>query len=94
MVIDMRKRDWQEAMQTNSKISWYSKTFKVDIYEFSTFHCPIVYRFTMVRGYFTQSDGSREYFTTEPSEVSTHHHMSKNIIRLACFLAVICGVTL
>ncbi|GAB6147130.1 hypothetical protein [Desulfocicer niacini] len=35
---DMRKRDWQEALQTNSKISWYSKTSKVDIYEFSTFH--------------------------------------------------------
>ncbi len=91
---DMRKRDWQQALQTNSKISWYPQTSKIDIYEFSTFHCPIVYRFTMARGYYTQTDGSREYFTTKPSEVSTHHHMSKNIIRLACFLAVICGVTL
>ena len=39
-------------------------------------------------------DGRRGDFTPEPSEVSTRHHMSKNIIRLACFLAVICGVTL
>ena len=91
---DMRKRDWQKALNTDSEIYWYKKTYMVDIHEFSTFHSPIVYRFVMARAYYFKADGSREYFTPEPSEISTHHHMSKNIIRLACFLAVICGVTL
>jgi len=91
---DMRKRDWEAVLNTESGIQWYKKTYKVGIHEFSTFHCPVVYRFVMARGYYLRTDGSREYFTTEPSEVSTHHHMSRNIIRLACFLAVICGVAL
>ena len=91
---DMRKKDWGKILKTNSEINWYKKTYTVDVHEFSTFHSPIIYRFVMSRGYYFRTDGSREYFTPEPSEVSTHHHMSRNIIRLACFLTVICGVTL
>jgi len=91
---DMRKRDWQEVLKTDSEIYWSGKAYPVDVHEFSTFHCPIIYRFVIERGYYLADDGRREYFTPEPSEVSTRHHMSKNIIRLACFLAVICGVTL
>ncbi len=91
---DMRKRDWQKILKTESEIKWYKKTYTVDVHEFSTFHCPVVYRFIMSRGYYLRADGNREYFTPEPSGVSTRHHMSRNIIRLACFLAVICGVTL
>ena len=91
---DMRKKDWGKILKTDSEINWYKKTYTVDVHEFSTFHSPIIYRFVMSRGYYFRTDGSREYFTPEPSEVSTHHHMSRNIIRLACFLTVICGVTL
>ncbi len=91
---DMRKKDWQKILKTESGINWYKKTYRVDVHEFSTFHSPIIYRFIMARGYYLGTDGSRKYFTPEPSEVSTHHHMSRNIIRLACFLAVICGVSL
>lgn len=91
---DMRKRDWKKVLEADSEIYWSGKTYTVDVHEFSTFHCPVIYRFIMARGYYIKADGNREYFTPEPSEVSTHHHMSKNIIRVACFLAVICGVTL
>ena len=91
---DMRKRNRQKILQINSDINWYSETYQVDIHEFSTFHCPVIYRFIMTRGYYTKADGTREYFTSEPSEVSIRHNMSKNVIRSACFLAVICGVTL
>ena len=91
---DMRYGDWQKTLKTDSEIYWYKETHTVGIHEFSTFHSPIIYRFVIGRGYYFRADGSRRYFTTEPSEVSVHHHMSRNIIRLSCFLTVICGVTL
>ena len=91
---DMRKRDWQEVLKTDAEIYWCGKTYPADVHEFPTFHCPFIYRFVIERGYYLADDGRREYFTPEPSEVPTRHHMSRNIIRPACFLAVICGVTL
>jgi hypothetical protein len=36
----------------------------------------------------------RVYFTPEIKGVSTSQHMSKSIIRLSCYLAVVCGVSL
>ena len=91
---DLRKRDWRKIGKTDSEIRWCKKTYTVDVHEFSTFHCPIIYRFVTGRGYFVNADGIREYFTPEPAEVSTRQHMSKSIIRMACFLVVVCGVTL
>lgn len=91
---DMRKRDYQREFGIISDICWSKNTYHVDIHEFSTFHNPIVYRFILAQGYYSDDQGNRTYFTPEISEVSTHQHMSKNIIRLSCFLAVICGVSL
>jgi Transposase len=36
----------------------------------------------------------RVYFTPDIQGVSTSQHMSKSIIRLSCYLAVVCGVSL
>ncbi|MEZ4527063.1 MAG: hypothetical protein R2941_14190 [Desulfobacterales bacterium] len=84
---DMRKKDWQKILKTESGTNRYKKTYRADVHEFSTFRNPIIYRFITARGYYPGTDGSREYFTPEPSEVSPHHHMSGNIIRPACFFA-------
>ena len=39
-------------------------------------------------------DNQRIYFTPEIKGVSTSPHMSSSVIRLACYLAVVCGVSL
>lgn len=91
---DMRKRDYRKEFGTNSDMNWSESTYSVDVHEFSTFHNPIMYRFILARGYYYDDNGNRIFFTPKISEVSAHHHMSNNIIRLSCFLAVICGVTL
>lgn len=91
---DMRKRDYQEALNTRSMISWSSNGYTVDIYELSTFHNPVIYRFMVAQGYFVDAQGNRMDFTPRIAEVSTHQHMSKSVLRLCCFMAVICGVSL
>ena len=56
---DMRKKDWQKILKTESEIKWHSETYMVDVHEFSTFHNPIVCRFIMNRGYYFKADGCR-----------------------------------
>lgn len=91
---DMRKRDYQKQFGATSEIYWSENSYQVDVHEFSTFHNPVIYRFVLAQGYYFDDRNSRIYFTPEIAEVSTHQHMSRNIIRLSCFLAVICGVSL
>jgi len=91
---DMRKRDYQKMFGTSSAVYWSEKNYTVDVHEFSTFRSPIMYRFILAQGYYFDGNCNRIYFTPEISDVSAHHHMSCNIIRLSCFPAVICGVTL
>lgn len=90
---DMRTRDYRKESGITSEIFW-KESYKVDVHEFSTFHSPIIYRFITAQGYYFDEHGSRKFFTPEIAEVSTQQHMSKNIIRICCFLAVICGVSL
>jgi hypothetical protein len=91
---DMRKRDYRKELGTDSAIYWPSKSYEVDAHEFSTFHNPIVYRFILAQGYYFDDEGNRFDFTPKIAEVSTHQHISKSVIRLSCFLSVICGVSL
>src|SRR5438876_10211664 len=60
----------------------------------STFHNPIKYRFIVAQGYYLNDKHQRVYFTPDIQGVSTSQHMSKSIIRLSCYLAVVCGVSL
>ena len=64
------------------------------IHELSTFHNPIKYRFIVAQGSYLNAQNQRVYFTPEIKGVSTSQHMSHSVIRLACYLAVVCGVSL
>src|SRR5712691_4748556 len=60
----------------------------------STFHNPIKYRFIVAQGSYLNAQNQRVYFTPDIKGVSTSQHMSYSVIRLACYLAVVCGVSL
>src|SRR5678816_3719936 len=60
----------------------------------STCYNPILYRFIVAQGSYLNDENQRIYFTPEIQGVSTSQHMSHSVIRLACYLAVVCGVSL
>jgi len=91
---DTRKRNSKKLFNIKSRIRWDQKTYSVDVKEFSTLYSPIIYRFILARGNYTDSNGTRIFFTPEVEEVSMAQHVSKSVVRLSCFLAVNCGVTL
>jgi len=91
---DLRKLDFQCALGTTAPICWRQEPYHVDIHELSTFHNPIKYRFIVAQGYYRNDQHQRVYFTPDIQGVSTSQHMSKSIIRLSCYLAVVCGVSL
>jgi hypothetical protein len=64
------------------------------VHELSTFHNPITSRFIVAQGSYLNDQHQRVYFTPDIQGVSTSQPMSKSIIRLACSLAVVCGVSL
>lgn len=94
ITFDLRQCDFQQALGTTSEISWRKDAYHVDIHELSTFHNPIQYRFIVAQGYYLDDQHQRVYFTPAIKEVSTSQHMSHSIIRVACYLAVVCGVSL
>jgi Transposase len=91
---DLRQRDFQQELGATSTLYWRKEAYHVDIHELSTFHNPIKYRFILAQGYYLDDQHQRMYFTPEIKGVSTAQHMSHSIIRLACYLAVVCGVSL
>ena len=91
---DLRQRDFQQELGATSTLYWRKEAYHVDIHELSTFHNPIQYRFILAQGYYLDDQNQRMYFTPEIKGVSTAQHMSHSIIRLACYLAVVCGVSL
>src|SRR5215470_18938229 len=91
---DLRKLDFQRALETTSTICWRKEPYAVEIHELSTFHNPITYRFIVAQGSYLNAQNQRVYFTSEIKGVSTSQHMSHSVIRLACYLAVVCGVSL
>jgi hypothetical protein len=48
----------------------------------------------LAQGAYLDDQNQRRYFTPAIQGVSTAQHMSHSIIRLACYLAVVCGVSL
>ena len=91
---DLRQRDFQQELGATATLYWPKEAYHVDIHELSTFHNPIQYRFILAQGYYRDDQNQRMYFTPEIKGVSTAQHMSHSIIRLACYLAVVCGVSL
>jgi Transposase len=94
ITFDLRKLDFQRALGPPSPICWRKEPYHVDIHELSTFHNPILYRFIVAQGSYLDGNNQRRYFTPEIKGVSTSQHMSHSIIRLSCYLAVVCGVSL
>jgi hypothetical protein len=94
ILFDLRKHDFQSELGTKAKLCWRKDLYYVDIHELATFHNPIKYRFMVAQGYYLNDQNRRMYFTPEIKGVSTSQHMSKSIIRLSCYLAVVCGVSL
>lgn len=90
---DLRKLDFQRESGITSTIYWRKESYHVDVHELSTFHNPIKYRFILAQGSYFDEDGQRIYFTPEIKGVSTSQHMSHSVIRLSCYLAVVCGVS-
>ncbi len=91
---DIRKRDWQKEAGISHDVYWPEKTYNVDIHEFSVFHNPIVYRFISAQAWYYDDQNRQIWFTPKLREVSAQQHVSRGVLRLACFLAVICGVSL
>ena len=91
---DLRKLDLRGALGATTPICWRQEPYHVDIHALSTCYHPIKYRFIVAQGSYRNDQNQRVYFTPEIKGVSTAQHMSYSIIRLACYLAVVCGVSL
>src|SRR2546425_6799222 len=91
---DLRKHDHQRELGTQARLCWRNASYHVDVHELSTFHNPITYRFLVAQGSYLDDQPQRMYFTPAIQGVSTSQHMSHSVIRLACYLAVVCGVSL
>ena len=94
ITFDLRKLDFQRALGTTSTICWRKDPYPVDIHELSTFHNPIKYRFMVAQGSYLNAQNQRVFFPPDIQGVSTAQPMSHSVIRLACYLAVVCGVSL
>jgi hypothetical protein len=91
---DLRQHDFHQELGTQATLCWRKDSYQVDVHELSTFHNPILYRFIIAQGSYVNDKDQRMYFTPTIQGVSTSQHMSHSVIRLACYLAVVCGVSL
>jgi hypothetical protein len=94
ITFDLRQLDLQRELGTASTIAWRQASYQVDVHELSTFHNPTKYRFILTQGYYLEEAHQRIYFTPEIKGVSIAQPMSHSVIRLSCYLAVVCGVSL
>jgi Transposase len=94
ITFDLRQHDFQQELGTPARLCWRKESYHVDVHELSTLHNPITYRFIVTQGSYMNDQHQRVYFTPEIKGVSTSQHMSHSVIRLACYLAVACGVSL
>lgn len=94
ITFDLRQHDWQQEVRATSTLDWRKDAYHVDIHALSTFYNPMKYRLILAQGYYLDNQHQRMYFTPDIQGVSTAQHMSHSIIRLACYLAVVCGVSL
>ncbi len=91
---DLRKHDFHQELGTKAPLWWRQEAYHVDVHELSTFHNPMTYRFIIAQGSYRDDQHQQKFFTPEIQGVSTSQPMSHSVIRLACSLAVVCGVSL
>jgi hypothetical protein len=90
----LRKLDFQCALGTTAPICGRQEPSHIAMHALSMVHNPITYRLIVAQGYYLNDQHQRGSFTPDIQGVSTSQHMSKSIIRLSCYLAVVCGVSL
>jgi hypothetical protein len=90
---DLRTYALQHELGTTATICWRQDLSHIDIPALSTLHNPIQYRFLVAQGSSLNDQNPRGYFPPDIQGVSTSQQMSKSIIRLSCYLAVVCGVS-
>jgi hypothetical protein len=94
IMFDLRQHDFHQELGTQTPLCWRKESYHVNVHELSTFHNPIQYRFILAQGSYLDGQNQRVYFTPAIKGISTSQHMSHSVIRLACYLAVVCGVSL
>jgi len=94
IMFDLRKHDFHQELGTQATLCWRKEAYHVNVHELSTFHNPIQYRFILAQGSYLDGQNQRVYFTPAIKGISTSQHMSHSVIRLACYLVVVCGVSL
>jgi hypothetical protein len=91
---DLRNLDFQRALGTTSTSCWRKEPYQVDMHALSMLHKPSTYRFIVAQGPSLNDQNQRVYFTPELKGVSTSQPRSHSVVRLACYLTVVCGVSL
>ncbi len=91
---DLRKHDFHQELGTKATLCWRKASYHVDVHALSTFHNPMTYRCIVTQGSYVHDKDQRMYCTPTIKGVSTSQPMSHSVIRLACDLAVVCGVSL
>ncbi len=90
----LRQHDFHQELGTQATLWWRTDSSHVDVHELSTFHHPILSRCIVAQGSSLDGQKQRRDFTPAIKGVSTSQPMSHSVIRLACDLAVVCGVSL
>src|SRR3989449_2614014 len=90
----LRQHDFHQELGTQATLWWRTDSSHVDVHALSTFHHPILYRCIVAQGSSLDGQKQRRDFTPAIKGVSTSQPMSHSVIRLACDLAVVCGVSL
>jgi len=91
---DLRQHNFHQVLGTQAQLCWRKESYHVDVHELSTFHNPILYRFILAQGSSLDDQKQRIDFTPAIEGVSTSQPMRHSVIRLSCYLAVVCGVSL
>ncbi len=91
---DLRQHDLHAELGTQATIWWRKDSYHVDVHALSTFHHPMASRFIVAQGSYGHDQDQRMSCTPTLQGVSTSQPMSHSVIRFACSLAVVCGVSL
>ena len=91
---DLRRHNFHQELGTQATLCWRKASSHVDVHELSTFHTPMLYRFILAQGSYLNDKKQRIDFTPAIKGVSTSQQMSHSVLRLSCYLAVVCGVSL
>jgi hypothetical protein len=94
ITFDLRQHDLQQALGTQARLCGRQASSHVDVHALSTFHHPMTYRCILAQGFSLDAQHQRRSCTPELQGVSPSPPMSHRVLRLACYLAVVCGVSL